>query len=123
MIFDRWREKRNQKIEEKLEDQRKQAEDQARRSVENYTSRRAILRKSLPMIFLGAVLAAVEFLIIGALYTLVSLLIYMPLLYFYTKSMSSKSSSGTRYLLIFIWPPECDTSPRYFPLTGLTDFV
>jgi tetratricopeptide (TPR) repeat protein len=87
MIFDRWREKRNQKIEEKLEDQRKQAEDQARSSVASYTSRRAILRKSLPMIFLGAVLAAVELLIIGALYTLVSLLIYMPLLYFYTKSV------------------------------------
>ena len=115
MIFDRWREKRNQKIEEKLEDQRKQAEEQARSSVENYTSRRAILRKSLPMIFLGGVLAAVELLIIGALYTLVSLLIYMPLLYFYTKSMSSKSSSGTRYLFIFMWPPLCDTSPRYFP--------
>ena len=87
MIFDRWREKRNQKIEEKLEDQRKQAEDQARSSVASYTSRRAILRKSLPMIFLGALLAAVELLIIGALYTLVSLLIYMPLLYFYTKSV------------------------------------
>ena len=87
MIFDRWREKRNQKIEEKLEDQRKQAEDQARSSVASYTSRRAILRKSLPMIFLGGVLAAVELLIIGALYTLVSLLIYMPLLYFYTKSV------------------------------------
>ena len=68
MIFDRWREKRNQKIEEKLEDQRKQAEEQARSSVASYTSRKAILRKSLPMIFLGAVLAAVELLIIGALY-------------------------------------------------------
>ena len=87
MIFDRWREKRNQKIEEKLEDQRKQAEEQARSSVASYTSRKAILRKSLPMIFLGGVLAAVELLIIGALYTLVSLLIYMPLLYFYTKSV------------------------------------
>ncbi|KJE49313.1 hypothetical protein [Acidiplasma sp. MBA-1] len=87
MIFNRWREKRNQKIEQKLEDQRKQAEEQARMNVQNYTSRKAILKKSLPMIFLGAVLACVEFIIIGAVYTIVSLLIYMPLLYFYTKSV------------------------------------
>ena len=86
-MMEHWREKRNQKIVEKLEDQRKQAEDQARRSIADYTSTRSILRKSLPMILLGLVLAAVEYMIIGAIYTLVSLLIYMPMLYFYTKSV------------------------------------
>ena len=86
-MMEHWREKRNQKIEKKLEDQRKQAEDQARKSIADYTSTRSILRKSLPMILLGLVLAGVEYIIIGAIYTIVSLLIYMPMLYFYTKSV------------------------------------
>ena len=86
-MMERWREKRNEKIEKKLEDQRKQAEDQARRNISDYTSTRSILRKSVPMIMLGLVLSAVEYILIGAIYTIVSLLIYMPLLYFYTKSV------------------------------------
>ena len=86
-MMEHWREKRNQKIEKKLEDQRKQAEDQARKSIADYTSTRSIIRKSLPMILLGLVLAGVEYIIIGAIYTIVSLLIYMPMLYFYTKSV------------------------------------
>ena len=86
-MMEHWREKKNEKIQKKLEDQRKQAEDQAMRSISNYTSTRAILKKSVPMIMLGLVLAAVEYMLIGAIYTIVSLLIYMPLLYFYTKSV------------------------------------
>ena len=86
-MMEHWKEKRNQKIEKKLEDQRKQAEDQARKSIADYTSTRSIIRKSLPMILLGFVLAGVEYIIIGAIYTIVSLLIYMPMLYFYTKSV------------------------------------
>ena len=86
-MMEHWKEKRNQKIEKKLEDQRKQAEDQARKSIADYTSTRSIIRKSLPMILLGLVLAGVEYIIIGAIYTIVSLLIYMPMLYFYTKSV------------------------------------
>ena len=77
-MMEHWREKRNQKIEKKLEDQRKHAEDQARSRISNYTSTRTILKKSVPMIILGLVLAAVEYMLIGAIYTIVSLLIYMP---------------------------------------------
>ena len=86
-MMEHWREKKNEKIQKKLEDQRKQAEDQARKSIADYTSTRSIIRKSLPMILLGLVLAGVEYIIIGAIYTIVSLLIYMPMLYFYTKSV------------------------------------
>ena len=79
-MMEHWREKKNEKIQKKLEDQRKQAEDQAMRSISNYTSTRAILKKSVPMIMLGLVLAAVEYMLIGAIYTIVSLLIYIPVL-------------------------------------------
>ena len=68
-MMEHWREKRNEKIEKKLEDQRKQAEDQARRRISDYTSTRSILRKSVPMIMLGLVLSAVEYILIGAIYT------------------------------------------------------
>ena len=67
----------------------KQGSDEARRKVLAYASWKAIVRKSIPQIFLGLILAYVEYLIIGLEYTLGSVVVLMPIIYLYTKSLRS----------------------------------
>ena len=71
-------------------------DEEARKKVLAYASWRAIVRKSLPQIFIGLILAYVEYLIIGFEYTLGSVMVLMPIIYLYTKSL--RSANGV-YLL------------------------
>lgn len=91
-MMERIRERQNRKIIEKKDRERKDAiagdsSDEAYENISRFTSARATLRKSIPMIIFGALLAFVEYEIIGGLYTVASLAIYIPLMYFYTKSV------------------------------------
>ncbi len=101
-LRERLAEKRSQKIVEKIQEEKKDVAENATSSeamekVRRFTSVRATLRKSLPMMIFGLILAFIEYEIIGILYTLVSLLVYTPMMYFYTKSVMPVSG---KYLLV-----------------------
>ena len=71
-------------------------DEEARKRVLAYSSWRASARKALPQIATGMVLAYVEYNLIGLPYTLGSMAVYIPLMYFYTKSVRQHRG---RYLL------------------------
>ena len=72
------------------------SDEDARKRVLAYSSWRASVRKALPQIATGMVLAYVEYNLIGLPYTLGSMAVYIPLMYFYTKSVRQHRG---RYLL------------------------
>lgn len=91
-LMDRMRERRDRKTIERLEENRKDTianatSSDAKDRIRSFTSVRAILRKSVPMMIMGFALAFVEYEIIGVIYTLASLVVYIPLMYFYTRSV------------------------------------
>ncbi len=71
-------------------------DEEARKRVLAYSSWKASARKALPQIATGMVLAYVEYNLIGLPYTLGSMAVYIPLMYFYTKSVRQHRG---RYLL------------------------
>ena len=98
-----WIEKRREKRFEKLERKRdlttqniiNQAKDQdpdsgAKQRIRNFTSWKATARQSLPQIVLGLLLIYVEYRIIGLVFTLGSIAVYVPIILFYSKSLRER---------------------------------
>ncbi|MGP6220971.1 hypothetical protein [Caldiplasma sukawensis] len=113
MIFDKLRERKNRKIDETI--QKEQSKNAAMVRVQQYVSIRQIIRKSFPLILVSIVLAFLEYDLIGCLYTFISLVIYLPVLYFYTKSvrpvrgkfvMEIKHESGSLNIIRYLIPDE-----------------
>ncbi len=55
-----------------------------------YTSFRSVLRAMLPQLIIGSILGYVEYDLVGSLYTMISLIIYVPLIYFYSRSLRKR---------------------------------
>ena len=83
--------------EERQEIKQKIDEDATiKKTIQNFGSFRNLIRKSLPQIIMGLVVVFLEYITIGFAYTIVSLVVLMPITYFYTKSLRPKRG---KYLL------------------------
>ena len=105
-------EKRREKSFERLhasDEERKQALRQAfaTKSGENiarltrFVSFRSLLRTMLPQLIIGIILAYVEYDLVGLTYTIVSVLVYVPMIYFYSRTLRTRNG-------VFIMVPTDD---------------
>ncbi len=101
--------------EERQEIKQKIDEDATiKKTIQNFGSFRNLIRKSLPQIIMGLVVVFLEYITIGFAYTIVSLVVLMPITYFYTKSLRPKRG---KYLLeVNVGNPE-DKSPGATEIT------
>lgn len=101
--------------EERQEIKQKIDEDATiKKTIQNFGSFRNLIRKSLPQIIMGLVVVFLEYITIGFAYTIVSLVVLMPITYFYTKSLRPKRG---KYLLeVNVGNPE-DESPGATEIT------
>jgi len=140
-LWDRRSEKKAHKMEETIAERRTEIEqkrtgqpaqsskeeearaiEEARNSVSEFTSWRTTLKKSMPQILIGIVLAYVEYRLIGTIFTLGSLVIYIPIMFFYSKSL--REARG-KYLLAAGWDEKSGkyTMVRYLIPDELWDLI
>jgi hypothetical protein len=107
-FWERRREKSFERLHES-DEERKQALRQAfaTKSGENiarltrFVSFRSLLRTMLPQLIIGIILAYVEYDLVGLTYTLVSVLVYVPMIYLYSKTLRTRNG-------VFIMVPTSD---------------
>ena len=119
-ILQKMKEKKAAKVHEAIQEERQKVEEEAKKTVRDYTSRREIARRSIPQIIFGAVLAIVEYKIIGAYYTLASLVVFIPVMYVYTRSLMAPHG---KYLLVVDVSGDNTNIVRYFIPDELWGFI
>lgn len=62
-------------------------------SLRQFTSKRSLIKSLIPQLIIGALLSYVEYRIIGILYTIVSLMILIPALSVYSRSLRTRSGT------------------------------
>jgi hypothetical protein len=110
-----WANRSKKKFDKRLESQEDMAIDETRDKVEKFVSIRNVFKKAAPQIILGLVVAIVEYMVIGPLYTIASVLVFTPVIYFYSKSLRHfqgkilleiYTSKGITYLYKYLIPDE-----------------
>lgn len=66
-----------------------------------FVSLRSLARAMLPQLIIGVILAYVEYDLVGITYTLVSVLVYVPMIYFYSRTLRTRNG-------VFIMVPTSD---------------
>ena len=66
-----------------------------------FVSSRSLLKAMLPQLIIGGILAFVEYDLVGSIYTLVSVLVYVPMIYLYSKTLRTRNG-------VFIMVPTSD---------------
>jgi hypothetical protein len=56
-----------------------------------FASVKAVIRAMLPQLLVGGVLAFVEYHLVGPLYTILSIIIYVPLIYLYSRTLRTRN--------------------------------
>ena len=134
--------KENQRYadEQKKIFERAKTDDQGRKSIEAYISPKKIIRKLFPYLILSGILGFIEYHLIGPEYTIGSIALYLPLMYFYTRSLQSRSGvylltldreSGQSRLDSYIIPTELwnlihftyPPMPSWFTFNGRMAYV
>lgn len=94
--------RKNAKLAQEISEERQEIRNQinedakVKQNIQNFGSFRNLIRKSFPQIIMGLVVIFLEYITIGLAYTIVSLIVLMPVTYFYTKSLVPKRG---KYLL------------------------
>ena len=66
-----------------------------------FVSFRSLLKAMLPQLIIGGILAYVEYDLVGPIYTLISILVYVPMIYLYSKTLRTRNG-------VFIMVPTSD---------------
>lgn len=105
--------RKNAKLAQEISEERQEIRNQinedakVKQNIQNFGSFRNLIRKSLPQIIMGLVVIFLEYITIGLAYTIVSLIVLMPVTYFYTKSLVPKRG---KYLLeVTVGDPETNS--------------
>ncbi|MGP6208012.1 hypothetical protein ACNF42_08310 [Cuniculiplasma sp. SKW3] len=62
-------------------------------SLKNFTSRRSLIRSLIPQMMTGILLSYIEYRIVGLLYTVASIVIFVPALSMYARSLRTRSGT------------------------------
>ena len=105
--------RKNAKLAQEISEERQEIRNQinedakVKQNIQNFGSFRNLIRKSFPQIIMGLVVIFLEYITIGLAYTIVSLIVLMPVTYFYTKSLVPKRG---KYLLeVTVGDPETNS--------------
>jgi hypothetical protein len=66
-----------------------------------FVSFRSLLKSMLPQLFIGTILGFIEYDLVGPVYTLVSVMVYVPMIYLYSKTLRTRNG-------VFIMVPTSD---------------
>ena len=93
-FWERRREKAFEKSQKTTEERREELKKAFQtKSGENisrllrFVSFRSLLKAMLPQLIIGGILAYVEYDLVGPIYTSVSILVYVPMIYLYSKTL------------------------------------
>ena len=107
-FWERRREKAFEKSQKTTEERREELKKAFQtKSGENisrllrFVSFRSLLKAMLPQLIIGGILAYVEYDLVGPIYTLVSILVYVPMIYLYSKTLRTRNG-------VFIMVPTSD---------------
>ncbi|MBX8640683.1 MAG: hypothetical protein KIS29_10150 [Thermoplasmata archaeon] len=90
--------------EERREELKKAFETKSGENIQRlmkFVSLRSLARAMLPQLIIGVILAYVEYDLVGITYTLVSVLVYVPMIYFYSRTLRTRNG-------VFIMVPTSD---------------
>jgi|ABOZ01.1.fsa_nt_gi hypothetical protein len=97
-------EKSHQSEEQRREELRKAFQTKSGENISRLTrfvSFRSLIKAMLPQLIIGGILAYVEYDLVGPIYTMVSILVYLPMIYFYSKTLRTRNG-------VFIMVPTSD---------------
>jgi len=107
-FWERRREKAFEKSQKTTEERREELKKAFQtKSGENisrllrFVSFRSLLKAMLPQLIIGGILAYVEYDLVGPIYTSVSILVYVPMIYLYSKTLRTRNG-------VFIMVPTSD---------------
>ena len=107
-FWERRREKAFEKSQKTTEERREELKKAFQtKSGENisrllrFVSFRSLLKAMLPQLIIGGILAYVEYDLVGPIYTVVSILVYVPMIYLYSKTLRTRNG-------VFIMVPTSD---------------
>jgi hypothetical protein len=91
-------------VEERREELRKAFREKSGENISRlmkFVSLGSLLRAMLPQLIIGGILAFVEYDLVGPIYTTVSVIVYVPLIYLYSKTLRTRNG-------VFIMVPTSD---------------
>ena len=97
-------EKSHQSEEQRREEIRKAFQTKSGENISRLTrfvSFRSLIKAMLPQLIIGGILAYVEYDLVGPIYTMVSIIVYLPMIYFYSKTLRTRNG-------VFIMVPTSD---------------
>ena len=97
-------EKFHQSEEQRREELKKALQTKSGENISRLTrfvSFRSLIRAMLPQLIIGGILAYVEYDLVGFIYTAVSILVYLPMIYFYSRTLRTRNG-------VFIMVPTSD---------------
>jgi len=107
-FWERRREKAFEKSQKTTEERREELKKAFQaKSGENisrlmqFVSFRSLIKAMLPQLIIGGILAYVEYDLVGPIYTIVSILVYVPMIYLYSKTLRTRNG-------VFIMVPTSD---------------
>ncbi|MDS0257729.1 hypothetical protein ApAK_08665 [Thermoplasmatales archaeon AK] len=97
-------EKSQKAIEERREELKKAFQSKSGENISRlmkFVSFRSLIKAMLPQLIIGGILAYVEYDLVGPIYTMVSILVYVPMIYLYSKTLRTRNG-------VFIMVPTSD---------------
>lgn len=97
-----WEERRGKKIRKETQEQIKEqkeileeakTEASSKNNIIAFLSLKTQIRKMLPYILVSGALGYIEYRLIGLIYTVISIAVYVPMIFVYTKSLQSHSGN------------------------------
>lgn len=107
-FWERRREKSFDKLhkteEERREELRKAFHDKSGENIarlSKFVSFRSLLRAMLPQLIIGVILGYVEYDLVGPIYTIISVIVYVPMIYLYSRTLRTRNG-------VFLMVPTSD---------------
>jgi hypothetical protein len=97
-------EKSQKTVEERREELKKAFQTKSGENISRlmkFVSFRSLLKAMLPQLIIGGILAYVEYDLVGPIYTMISILVYVPMIYLYSKTLRTRNG-------VFIMVPTSD---------------
>ena len=91
-------------VEERRDELRKAFQTKSGENISRlmkFVSFRSLLKAMLPQLIIGGILAYVEYDLVGPIYTMISILVYVPMIYLYSKTLRTRNG-------VFIMVPTSD---------------
>jgi len=94
-FIEKKREKKFQKSQEKIDEQREELKKNLKSGnpelLRKFVSFRSLIVSMLPQFVIGIILGIIEYELIGLSYTVISIAVYTPVMYIYSKSLRNKN--------------------------------